>query len=78
MLNKDIDYLLEYQDTLNKSYKQLETDMLEYQDELRKYNNSPSESKYHELIDTRDELTERCKEFKTNYNEYKEMERIVL
>lgn len=78
MLNKDIDYLLETKDTLNKSYKQLETDMLEYQDELRKYNNSPSESKYHELIDTRDELTERYKEFKTNYNEYKEMERIVL
>jgi len=78
MLNQDIDYLLETKDTLNKSYKQLEIDMLEYQDELRKYNTSPSETKYHELIDIRDELTQAYKEFKTNYNEYKEMEQIIL
>ena len=78
MLNKDIDYLKEQQDELLTQYNKLETDMLEYQDELRKYNNSPSESKYHELIDTRDELRERYKEFKNNYNEYKEMEQIIL
>lgn len=78
MLNQDINYLKEQQDELNKSYKQLETDMLEYQDELRKYNQLPSESKYHELIDTRDELTQAYKEFKNKYNEYKEMERNVL
>lgn len=78
MLNKDINYLKEQQDELLTKYNKLETDMLEYQDELRKYNQLPSESKYHELIDTRDELTERYKEFKNKYNEYKEMERIVL
>ena len=78
MLNQDINYLKEQQDELLTKYNKLETDMLEYQDELRKYNNSPSESKYHELIDTRDELVQRYKEFKNKYNEYKEMEQIIL
>ena len=78
MLNQDINYLKEQQDELLTKYNKLETDMLEYQDELRNYNQLPSESKYHELIDTRDELVQRYKEFKNNYNEYKEMEQIIL
>lgn len=78
MLKQDINYLKEQQDELLTKYNKLETDMLEYQDELRKYNNSPSEGKYHELIDTRDELTQAYKEFKNKYNEYKEMEQIIL
>ena len=78
MLNQDIDYLKEQQDELITKYNKLETDMLEYQDELRKYNQLPSENKYHELIDTRDDLIERYKEFKNKYNEYKEVEQIIL